>query len=92
MAHTSLKGKLSVDQLPMGDGLLGITFHNLDLNEDPTLPFEEGFFSAISILTIVEHLDQSRLVVLFKETRRVVRTVGVVVVTTLATGRTPVKP
>ncbi len=84
LAHTSFKEKFAVDQLPMAEPPLGITFHSLDLNYNPSLPFDESYFSAVSMLAVIEHLDPVRLIELFRETRRVLLPGGLVVVTTPA--------
>ncbi len=84
LAHTSFKEKFAVDQLPIAGPPLGITFHNLDLNLNPLLPFDDTYFNAVSMLAVIEHLDPFGLIELFRETRRVLRPEGLVVVTTPA--------
>ncbi|HLC02423.1 MAG TPA: methyltransferase domain-containing protein [Anaerolineales bacterium] len=84
LAHTSFKEKFAIDQLPAASGLPEIAWHSLDLNADPHLPFENGFFSVITMLAVAEHLDPRRLVELFSECRRVLAPAGMVAVTTPA--------
>lgn len=84
LAHTSFKEKFAIDQLPASSGLAEIAWHSLDLNVDPHLPFEDSFFSVITMLAVVEHLDPRRLVELFKECYRVLSPGGMVAITTPA--------
>lgn len=82
LAHTSFQEKFAIDQLPAANTPDEIAWHSLDLNADPHLPFEDGFFSVITMLAVVEHLDPARLVVLFSECRRVLSPEGMVALTT----------
>lgn len=82
LAHTSFKEKFAVDQFPIADTNQDIAWFTLDLNEDPNLPFEDGFFSVVTMLAVVEHLNPKMMVDLFKECRRVLSPDGMVVLTT----------
>jgi SAM-dependent methyltransferase len=84
LAHTSFKEKFAIDQLPAAPHVSEITWHTLDLNADPHLPFETGFFSIITMLAVVEHLDPVQLVELFSESRRALATGGMLILTTPA--------
>jgi SAM-dependent methyltransferase len=84
LAHTSFQEKFAIDQLPNSPAMEEIAFHSLDLNLDPHLPFEDGFFHVITMLAVVEHLDPARLVELFRECRRVLTPQGMVALTTPA--------
>jgi SAM-dependent methyltransferase len=83
LAHTSFKEKFAIDQshpAEAGD----IRWHALDLNRSPEIPFEDGFFSAVTMLAVIEHLNPASLVRLFQESHRVLAPGGVVVLTTPA--------
>lgn len=82
LAHTSFKEKFAIDQLPASPEMDEIAFHSLDLNLDPRLPFEDGFFHVVTMLAVVEHLDPAKLVELFRECRRVLAPEGMVALTT----------
>ena len=83
LAHTSFKEKFAIDQSrPAEPG--DIRWHALDLNRSPEIPFEDGFFSAVTMLAVIEHLNPASLVRLFQESHRVVAPGGVVVLTTPA--------
>lgn len=84
LSHTSFSEKFAVDQHAAPPSLSGITWHTLDLNAAPHLPFEVGFFSAVTLLAVIEHLNPSSLVELFRECRRVLVPGGRVVLTTPA--------
>ena len=87
LAHTAFKEKFAVDQLPMPDDTATrnqIEFFSLNLNEEPHLPFEGGYFEAITLLAVVEHLNPDSMAVLFREACRVLRPDGIVVLTTPA--------
>jgi SAM-dependent methyltransferase len=84
LSHTSFKEKFAIDQLPPAVAGKEIAWHTLDLNSTPSLPFDENYFSAITMLAVAEHLNPSSLVELFKEAARVLKPGGRLVVTTPA--------
>jgi SAM-dependent methyltransferase len=84
LSHTLFAEKFAVDQNSAPAGLEGIAWHTLDLNATPSLPFEDGFFNAVTLLAVVEHLSPSSLVELFRECHRVLAPDGLVVLTTPA--------
>jgi SAM-dependent methyltransferase len=84
LAHTSFQEKFAIDQLPATAGLDEITWHTLDLNLNPQLPFGDAFFNVITMLAVAEHLDPGRLVELLRECRRVLAPEGMVLMTTPA--------
>jgi SAM-dependent methyltransferase len=87
LAHTDFKEKFSIDQSPLSDHVLNqleITSYTLDLNSQPNLPFEDGFFEVVTLLAVVEHLDPQSMARLFSEIRRALRPGGIIVLTTPA--------
>jgi SAM-dependent methyltransferase len=87
LAHTAFKEKFAVDQLPMPKETAvknQIEFFTLNLNEEPHLPFENDYFNAVTLLAVVEHLNPDSMALLFKESRRVLRPGGMVILTTPA--------
>ncbi len=87
LAHTAFKEKFAVDQLPMPRETATrnqIEFFELNLNEEPRLPFEADYFDVASLLAVVEHLNPDSMAVLFQECRRVLRPGGMVILTTPA--------
>ncbi len=87
LAHTAFQEKFAVDQLPMPKDTAvdhRIEFFTLDLNKEPHLPFDEDFFSAVTLLAVVEHLNPDSMALLFRESRRVLKPGGTVILTTPA--------
>ncbi len=87
LAHTSFQEKFAIDQIPLPENTaseLKIESYALDLEISPRLPFENNFFEAVTLLAVVEHLDPSRMAVLFKEVYRVIKPGGMVILTTPA--------
>jgi len=87
LAHTSFEEKFAVDQLPMEKETASqnqIEFFSLDLNHEPHLPFEDNFFSVVTLLAVVEHLNPASMALLFQESHRVLKTGGTVILTTPA--------
>ena len=87
LAHTSFQEKFAVDQLPMEKETAvqnQIEFFSLNLNEAPHLPFEDNFFSVVTLLAVVEHLNPASMALLFQESHRVLKPGGTVILTTPA--------
>ena len=87
LAHTAFQAKFAIDQLPMSEDVasrLRIESHALNLNEAPKLPFDDGFFAAVTLLAVVEHLSPDSMAILFREVYRVLQAGGRVVITTPA--------
>jgi len=87
LAHTSFAEKFAIDQLPLPQQTaseLKIESFTLDLEIEPHLPFEDGYFESVTLLAVVEHLDPSLMAILFKEVYRVLKPGGMVVLTTPA--------
>jgi SAM-dependent methyltransferase len=82
LAHTSFKEKFAIDQLKPAASPLEIRLHRLDLNTEIVLPFEDKFFSVVTLLAVVEHLNPSRLVGLFGDVHRILMPSGLVIITT----------
>ena len=87
LSHTSFEEKFAVDQLPMSKEAAAqnrIEFFTLNLNAEPRLPFDDNFFSVVSLLAVVEHLDPDSMAILFRESHRVLKPGGQVIMTTPA--------
>jgi SAM-dependent methyltransferase len=82
LSHTYFKEKFAIDQLSPAICPPDILWNTLDLNREPHLPFEDEFFSAITMLAVVEHLNPNSLVSLFREANRALQPGGVLIVTT----------
>jgi SAM-dependent methyltransferase len=87
LAHTAFEQKFAVEQIPLSPAVtseLKVECYNLNLNKSPSLPFQKGFFSAVTLLAVVEHLDPTGTAILFGEIFRVLKPGGRVILTTPA--------
>jgi len=84
LSHTYFREKFAIDQQSPHAVHPGVTWHTLDLNRTPTLPFDSEFFTAVTLLAVVEHLDPGSLVAIFGEVYRTLIPGGRVIVTTPA--------
>jgi SAM-dependent methyltransferase len=84
LSHTSFKEKFAIDQVTPRIPSTDIQWYALNLNTEPLLPFNAGFFSVITLLAVVEHLNPSSLILLFQEAFRVLVPGGSVILTTPA--------
>ena len=87
LAHTAFKEKFAVDQLPLSDETVQrnqIEFFALNLNQEPHLPFAAEYFDVVTLLAVVEHLNPESMAALFRECHRVLKSQGMVVLSTPA--------
>ena len=84
LSHTFFKEKFAIENAPNTSAVKGINWYSIDLNNSPALPFEDGFFSTITLLAVIEHLNPACLVELFKECNRILADNGVLILTTPA--------
>ena len=84
LSHTYFKEKFAIDQLNKPQSASKINWFSLNLNDEPHLPFEDEYFSAITMLAVVEHLSPTSLVSLFKDVHRTLEPNGKLIITTPA--------
>ncbi len=84
LAHTYFKEKYAIDQHEKPEEVSSINWYTIDLNCASSMPFEPGYFDAVTMLAVAEHLNPSNLVEIFKEIHRILIPDGMVVVTTPA--------
>ena len=84
LSHTYFKEKFAIDQLKKPQSVSKINWFNLNLNDEPYLPFENEYFSAITMLAVVEHLSPTSLVSLFADVYRTLKPSGKLIITTPA--------
>lgn len=87
LAHTAFEQKFAVEQLPISPEIISelrVECFNLNLNDAPILPFEKDYFSIVTLLAVVEHLNPASTATLFAEIYRVLKPGGRVILTTPA--------
>jgi SAM-dependent methyltransferase len=84
LSHTYFEEKFAVENLQKVDGVSGINWFSLDLNQTPCLPFEDEYFTTITLLAVIEHLNPTSLVKLLDECHRTLSIGGVLILTTPA--------
>lgn len=84
LSHTLFKEKFAVEQIPPVQTDLDIQWYTLNLNTKPELPFPDKYFSVITMLAVIEHLDPTSLVALFKKSYRTLQPGSMIVLTTPA--------
>ena len=84
LSHTYFKEKFAIDQVTKPQTVSKINWFSLNLNDEPHLPFEDQYFSAITMLAVVEHLSPLSLVSLFKDVYRTLKPNGKLIITTPA--------
>jgi 2-polyprenyl-3-methyl-5-hydroxy-6-metoxy-1,4-benzoquinol methylase len=87
LAHTAFREKFAVDQLQMPSETASkhhIEFFTLDLNQQPHLPFTPEYFDVVTLLAVVEHLNPDNMALLFRESCRVLKPGGMLILTTPA--------
>ena len=84
LSHTYFKDKFAIDQLKKPQSVSEINWFNLNINKEPYLPFEDEYFSAITMLAVVEHLSPTSLDILFTDVHRTLKPGGKLIITTPA--------
>jgi len=82
LSHTYFREKFAMDQLQLTDVPPDITTLQVDLNNVRALSIEDEYFSVVTMLAVIEHLDPDGLVGLFSEIHRVLIPGGTLIITT----------
>jgi SAM-dependent methyltransferase len=84
LVGTLFNEKYAIDQFMPECRIDGITWIEKDLNTNQSLPFENGFFSVVTMLAVAEHIEPTSMTLLLQEIYRTLAPGGVVVLTTPA--------
>jgi SAM-dependent methyltransferase len=84
LSNTFFKEKYAIDQSQANTAFSEIQWYTIDLNSSPSLPFQDDFFSVVTLLAVVEHIDPESLVALLIEGHRTLKPGGVLIMTTPA--------
>lgn len=82
LCHTYFREKFAMDQLQLTNIPPDITTLQVDLNNVRALSIEDEYFSVVTMLAVIEHLDPDGLIELFSEIHRVLITGGTLIITT----------
>lgn len=85
LSQTNFQEKHGIDQtVNSGANWPGITLAEASLTGNKPLPYESGYFDAVTLLAVIEHLEEIDAVPLLSEARRVLKVGGVLILTTPA--------
>jgi SAM-dependent methyltransferase len=84
LSNTYFKEKFALDRFHPKEKIIDINWYTFDLSVSPFLPFEEDFFSVVTLLAVIEHIDPEVLVNLLMDIHRTLRPGGVLILTTPA--------
>jgi SAM-dependent methyltransferase len=84
LSHTSFRERFGIEKERPEAIPPEIHWHTLDLSLTPSLPFPDHFFSAVTLLAVIEHFDPGRVASLFRESCRILEPGGSLVLTTPA--------
>ncbi|MFM8320217.1 MAG: class I SAM-dependent methyltransferase [Chloroflexota bacterium] len=82
IAQTPFAEKFAIDRVTPALDLQGVQWINRDIEVTPQLPFEDNYFSAVTMLAVIEHLDPAPVQILLQEVYRVLKSGGVFIMTT----------
>lgn len=82
LSHTAFKSKFAIEREGSTMEMPGIQWLTLDLNSAPEIPFPDDYFDVITLLAVIEHIDPDRVVLLFSECHRALKSGGRLIITT----------
>ena len=84
LSQTAFAQKFGIDRQTPSPNAAGIRFFSLDLSVDPRLPFQDDYFTIITMLAVIEHINPDSLIELAKECYRTLAEGGRLIITTPA--------
>jgi len=82
LTNTEFKEKFGLDSVGLVSSIDPIVLVRQDLSKKAVLPFDSNFFDVVTMLAVVEHLEAERLSGVLSEIRRVLKSGGLLVLTT----------
>lgn len=84
LSNTYFREKYALDRSQSTADLPDIHWYTFDVNISSSLPFEDGTFSVVTLLAVIEHIDPEVLVSLFVDIHRILKPGGALIMTTPA--------
>ena len=84
LSNTYFKEKYAIDRFQANSKIVDINWYTFDLSISRSLPFEDNFFSVVTLLAVIEHIDPEVLVTLLLDIHRTLKPEGVLILTTPA--------
>jgi len=82
LLSTNFKEKFGIDKNARTYTDKGISIKKYDIGKSEKLPYDSNFFDVVTLLAIIEHVDEKQAKKLLKEVRRVLKPSGRVILTT----------
>lgn len=92
LLHSDFRHRTGIDRVAdhNAPATTGVTLIRQDLDANPSLPFEDATFDAVTMLAVFEHIQHGSLTPLLADIRRVLRHGGILVLTTPASWTDPI--
>ena len=84
LLSTSFTEKHGLDQAVQTQDAPGIIYRKINAGRGQRLPYDDGFFSVVTMLAVIEHMDPDDVNAILKDIHRLLRPGGQVVLTTPA--------
>lgn len=91
LSTTQFPEKYGIDKLSQAQALSdnqgpadNISLKGQDIEADPVLPFDDGYFDVVTMLAVFEHIAPDRLPMVIRQVHRVLKDDGLCIITTPA--------
>lgn len=91
LVHTEFSEKFGIDQIiNPNKSVTGISLVDLDLEVEPSTPYNDEYFDVVTMLAVFEHIKLNELINILREIRRILKPEGRLILTTPAAWSGPV--